>query len=125
MLYTNGDIVSNIGSRLKICATTASNGIVGIWNDATIFGVQFHPEMSATENGRKMLQNFIEISKLEPNYSIQRRRESLIRRVREDIGDSKVLVMCSGGTRSLVTAGLLLEALRKDQVHLVHFRTGK
>lgn len=46
VLLTHGDSITDVGSRLKICAVSASQVIAGIWNGESIFGVQFHPEVS-------------------------------------------------------------------------------
>lgn len=48
VLLTHGDSITDVGSRLKLCAISSSQVIAGIWNEETVFGVQFHPEVRSS-----------------------------------------------------------------------------
>ena len=69
-----------------------------IWNtELKMYGVQFHPEVDLTEQGMKMMQNFLyNVAGCKPNYSLTSRKESCIQYIRDTVGKHKVLVrMCS------------------------------
>ena len=80
--------------KFKICATSSSDIIAGIFNEqARIYGVQFHPEVDLTLQGKKILSNFlIDIARLTPSYTMICRKDECIRFIREKVGSSKVLV---------------------------------
>lgn len=94
VLLTHGDSIDQICDNFRICATSSSNIISGIYNEqARIYGVQFHPEVDLTVNGSKMLSNFLlEIARITPSYTLTNRKEECIRYIRETVGNSKVLV---------------------------------
>lgn len=100
--------------------------MAGIWSEKLrIYGVQFHPEVDITVNGQKMLYNFlVNICGFAQTYTMECRKESCIRYIREMVGSSKVLLLVSGGVDSTVCAALLKCALSADQVHAVHIDNG-
>jgi GMP synthase (glutamine-hydrolysing) len=85
--------------KFKVCATSSTEIIAGIYNEqARIYGVQFHPEVDLTTQGKKMLANFLfEISRLTPNYTMASRKDECIRYIREKVGSNKVLVSAKEG----------------------------
>jgi GMP synthase (glutamine-hydrolysing) len=93
-LLTHGDSIDRVCEKFKICATSSSDIVAGIYNEqARIYGVQFHPEVDLTVQGKKMLSNFLfEIARLQPNFTIVSRKDDCIRYIRESVGMSKVLV---------------------------------
>lgn len=94
VLLTHGDSIEQVCDKFKICATSSSDIIAGIYNEqARIYGVQFHPEVDLTLQGSKMLSNFLfEIARLQPNYTMASRKDECIRYIREKVGNNKVLV---------------------------------
>lgn len=94
MLLTHGDSIDRVCDKFKICATSSTDIIAGIFNEqARIYGVQFHPEVDLTVQGKKMLSNFLlEIARLTPSFTISCRKEECIRYIREKVGNNKVLV---------------------------------
>ena len=94
MLLTHGDSIERVCDKFKICATSSSDIIAGIYNEqARIYGVQFHPEVDLTLEGQKILSKFLfEVSRLTPGYTITCRKEECIRYIREKVGNNKVLV---------------------------------
>lgn len=60
-----------------------------------------------------------------PNFTMECRKESCMKYIRDIIGTSKVLVLVSGGVDSTVCAALLTRALNPDQIHAVHIDNGK
>ena len=58
-----------------------------------LYGVQFHPEVDLSENGKEMMQNFLfRIAGLSGTYTITSRQDSCIAEIKEKVGSSKVLV---------------------------------
>ena len=94
VLLTHGDSIERVCEKFKICATSSSDIVAGIYNEqARIYGVQFHPEVDLTTQGKKMFANFLfEIARLTPGYTMAGRKEECIRYIREKVGSNKVLV---------------------------------
>ena len=80
-----------------------------------IFGVQFHPEVTHTVYGKRILSNFIfKICGCEPSWQMDEFAESSISYYRETMKGKKVLLALSGGVDSSVAALLLHQAIGKD-----------
>ncbi|ACK42817.1 MULTISPECIES: glutamine-hydrolyzing GMP synthase [Dictyoglomus] len=76
------------------------------------FAVQFHPEVSHTEKGRLIIENFaFKICKAEKNWNLDRFVEEKIEEIREQVGENKVLLAVSGGVDSTTLAVLLQRAI--------------
>lgn len=72
-----------------------------------------------------MLQNFlVDVAGMAPSFTIECRKESCIKYIRETVGTSKVLVLVSGGVDSTVCAALLTRAVSADQIFAVHIDNG-
>lgn len=90
-----------------------------------IFGVQFHPEVDLTVNGKQMLDNFLhKICGLHGNYLLEDRIQTAIEKIREKVKDEKILVLVSGGVDSAVSAALLVKALNPENVYAIHIDHG-
>jgi GMP synthase (glutamine-hydrolysing) len=94
VLLTHGDSVERVCDKFKICATSSSDIVAGIFNEQSrIYGVQFHPEVDLTLQGKKILSNFLfEISRLTPTFTMNSRRDECVRYIQEKVGSNKVLV---------------------------------
>eukprot|EP00493_Phyllostaurus_siculus_P004368 UN04389 len=89
------------------------------------YGVQFHPEVDLTVNGKDMLANFLfKIAGCSPSFTIEDRESKAIAEIRETVGSKKVLCLVSGGVDSSVCAALLRKALPTDQILAVHIDHG-
>jgi len=78
------------------------------------FGVQFHPEVAHTPEGPKILKNFLfRICGCEPSWTMSSFVRRTIKKLREDVGDDRVICGLSGGVDSSVTAVLLHRAIGK------------
>jgi GMP synthase (glutamine-hydrolysing) len=76
------------------------------------YGVQFHPEVTHTPRGEKIFHNFLyDICKCSGNWTMGNFVEENVRRVREQVGDGKVICGLSGGVDSSVVAALLHKAI--------------
>lgn len=125
VLMSHGDSVQEVPAGFHVAARSAS-AVAAIEDPARkIYGVQFHPEVDLTENGQRILENFItDIAGLVRNYRLEDRIETAIADIRRQVGANPVMALVSGGVDSAVTAALLLKALPHDQVHALHVDTG-
>lgn len=124
-LLTHGDSVSSVPS----CFTTVSKVdkiVMGVAKeDSKIYGLQFHPEVDLTTNGRVMLRNFLyDVAGIKPTYTIANREEECVKYIRNTVGVKKVVMLISGGVDSAVAAALLSRALPADQIIGVHVDHG-
>ena len=92
-LLTHGDSIGKLADCFRVNAKS-ENFITGIANDKmNLYGVQFHPEVDLTPNGKVMLHNFLfGIAGLTGNYTIQGREAECIQYIRDTVGSNKVLV---------------------------------
>ncbi|KAL1122107.1 hypothetical protein AAG570_003513 [Ranatra chinensis] len=125
VLLTHGDSIEKVADSFKVVAQS-SNFIVGIANDKLrLYGLQFHPEVDLTPNGKAMLHSFLfEVSGVTGNYTLQSRELECIKYIQETVGRNKVILLVSGGVDSTVCAALLHKALPKEQVIAVHIDNG-
>jgi GMP synthase (glutamine-hydrolysing) len=80
--------------------------------DGRVFGLQFHPEVSHTDDGTKVLRNFVfRICKARKNWSMKSFVESSVEKIRQEVGQSPVVCALSGGVDSSVTASLVSQAV--------------
>jgi len=88
------------------------------------FGVQFHPEVHHTPNGEKLLKHFVvEICGVRPNWTPASIIEDSVARIRNQVGNERVLAAVSGGVDSSVAAALVHKAIG-DQLVAVFVDTG-
>jgi len=94
-------------------AKTANSPVCAISDDERrIYAIQFHPEVSHTPMGRRLLANFLfNICNLTPSWSMSSFLDESISRIREQVGDERVLCALSGGVDSSVVAALLHKAV--------------
>ncbi len=84
------------------------------------FGVQFHPEVIHTEEGQKLLANFLfEIARLKPDWTMESFVEKEVREIRAQVGSGRVICGLSGGIDSLVTALLVHKAIGDNLICVV------
>ena len=77
-----------------------------------IYGIQFHAEVTHTQNGQKMFENFLkQICRLRCDYSAANLKDELITAIRKQVGDSRVIGALSGGVDSSVASVLVHEAI--------------
>ncbi|XP_072382797.1 GMP synthase [glutamine-hydrolyzing] [Diabrotica undecimpunctata] len=125
VLLTHGDAIDKIAENFKPIAQSSSF-CAGICNEKLqLYGVQFHPEVDLTANGKTMLKNFLfDIAGLTGNYTMDGRESECVRYIKETVGNNKVLLLLSGGVDSTVCAALLHKALNPAQIIAIHIDNG-
>ncbi len=110
---SHGDKVSQLPDGFKITASSESCEIAAFENlDKKLFGLQFHPEVVHTENGNKLLANFLfDICHLEKNWSMESYIEEQVVEMRKIVGENNVIIGVSGGVDSTVSAILLHKSI--------------
>ena len=122
---SHGDKVTEIPAGFHILASTPSCPITAMGDDARgYYGVQFHPEVTHTRQGGRILSRFIlEICGCEALWTPSNIVEDAIAQVRAQVGDANVLLGLSGGVDSSVVAALLHKAIG-DQLTCVFVDNG-
>jgi GMP synthase (glutamine-hydrolysing) len=125
VLLTHGDCIERVADTFRLVATS-NNFIVGIANDKLrLYGLQFHPEVDLTTNGKEMLKSFLfNVAEISGTFTLADREAECIKYIKNAVGKKKVLCLLSGGVDSTVCAVLLHKALQKDQVIAIHIDNG-
>ena len=113
---SHADQVSKMPKDFKIIASSKNSKLTIIENyRKNFFGVQFHPEVTHTNKGKLLLKNFLFlICKIKKNWSSKDQKLRLIRDIKNQVGDNKVICGLSGGVDSSVVAQLLNIAIGKN-----------
>jgi len=122
---SHADQVSKLPKNFKLVASSENSKFAIIENDfKKFYGVQFHPEVTHTENGKKLIKNFIFlICKIKRNWSSKDQKIKLINEVKYQVGENKVICALSGGVDSSVVAQLLNKAIGK-KLYCIFVNTG-
>ena len=112
---SHADQVSKMPKNFKVIASSKNSKLTIIENiKDNFYGVQFHPEVTHTNNGKILLRNFIFlICKIKRNWSSKDQKLKLIKEIKEQVGNDKVICGLSGGVDSSVVAQLLSKAIGK------------
>ncbi len=112
---SHADQVSKLPKNFKVIASSNNSKFAIIENKKkNFYGVQFHPEVTHTENGKKLIKNFVFlICKIKKNWSPKDQKIKLIKEVKKIAGKNKVICALSGGVDSSVVAQLLNKAIGK------------
>jgi GMP synthase (glutamine-hydrolysing) len=115
---SHGDKITSLPDDFKVTGRT-QNSEVGVIESAKrkIFGVQFHPEVVHTKEGKTLLSNFLfRAAKLEADWNMGNFIKNEIANIRETVGDEKVILGLSGGVDSTVLSLLLHKAIGKKSI---------
>lgn len=107
------DYISQIAPGFEITATTPDCPVAACENTAqNLYAIQFHPEVLHTQEGTKMLSNFVlNVCGCQGDWRMDSFVEEQIKAIREKVGHGKVLCALSGGVDSSVAAVLLSKAI--------------
>jgi GMP synthase (glutamine-hydrolysing) len=122
---SHGDHVSELPETCKITASSDSIKIASFESsNQKFFGVQFHPEVTHTTNGLKMIVKFISVCTKNRNWNPQNFKELLIQQIKDEAKGRKLVLLLSGGVDSLVALELCIQAVGNKNVFSIHVDTG-
>ena len=112
------DAVIKLPKNFKAVAFTKSSRLTIIENSKEkIYGVQFHPEVSHTDNGKQIFKNFLFlICKIKRKWNVVLQQKRIIQEVKEKVQNHKVICALSGGVDSSVVALLVNKAIKKNLI---------
>ncbi len=110
---SHGDKVTALPPGFKLMASTPSCPIAGMADESRgYYGVQFHPEVTHTLQGRAMLERFVlGICAARADWIMRDHVGEAVARIREQVGDEEVILGLSGGVDSSVAAALIHRAI--------------
>ncbi|MEO5686923.1 MAG: glutamine-hydrolyzing GMP synthase [Burkholderiaceae bacterium] len=110
---SHGDKVTKLPPGFSLMASTGNCPIAGMADEARgYYGVQFHPEVTHTVQGRQLLNRFVlDIAGAKPDWIMTDHVEKAVQRIREQVGDEEVILGLSGGVDSSVAAALIHRAI--------------
>ncbi len=112
------DAVVKLPKKFKVIASTKDSKFTIIENSRNkIYGVQFHPEVTHTKNGKQLFKNFLfSICKIKKSWNVLSQKKRLITEIKNSVKDDKVICALSGGVDSSVVALLINEAIKKNLI---------
>jgi GMP synthase (glutamine-hydrolysing) len=113
---SHGDTITQLPTGAKLLASTSAvkNAGFGFDNERT-YGIQFHPEVTHSTDGVKILENFVvKICGCDQSYTPSSFVETSVAELKEQLGNDKVVLGLSGGVDSSVAALLIHRAIGKN-----------
>jgi GMP synthase (glutamine-hydrolysing) len=110
---SHGDSVEQAPEGFEVLASTSGAPVAAFEDtERRMAGVQFHPEVIHTAHGQRMLEHFLwDIAGCEPTWTMAGIIDDQVARIREQVGDSRVICGLSGGVDSAVAAALVQRAV--------------
>ncbi len=128
-IYTwmsHGDCVKKVPSDFEVIANSENGNVAIICNEEKkIYGIQFHPEVTNTDNGDQLLLNFInKVACIEKNWTMGNLIEIKLNSIKETIRDDSIIIAAvSGGVDSTVAA-VLMNKIVGDRLKCIFIDTG-
>lgn len=122
---SHGDRVGTLPINFEVIAKTVNAPIAAMANlDKQFYGLQFHPEVTHTQHGKEILENFVVgICNCQTKWTPANIIQDSIEKIKQQVGDDDVLVGLSGGVDSAVTAALIHKAIG-DKLTCIFVDTG-
>jgi GMP synthase (glutamine-hydrolysing) len=121
---SHGDRIEAMPPGFQSLAYTENSPVAVMGNGSNTFGLQFHPEVVHTPEGKKLLKNFAyRICGCQGNWTMGNFVNESVERIREQVGDGKIISALSGGVDSAVAATLIHRAVG-DQLTCIFVNNG-
>lgn len=121
---SHGDAVEKLPAGFELYGFTRDCKIAAMGN-GEYFGLQFHPEVTHTVNGNKILENFVfQICQCQQDWDMHRFYEQREQEIKQKVGNKNVFLLVSGGVDSAVCFALLTKVLGKERVYGLHIDNG-
>ena len=122
---SHGDYVSQVPDGFRITGTSTHSPVCAVENsEKKVYGLQFHPEVAHTFEGKKILHNFLfSVCKCKGDWTPAHFIDEKISEIKELVENNHVLCALSGGVDSTVAAVLVQKAIG-EQLTCVHIDTG-
>jgi len=122
---SHGDSVETLPPGFIASGVTANCETAVIENrEKSLFGVQFHPEVIHTKQGKRILSNFLfDLAALQPDWTMESFIDNKVQEIQHQVGSGKVVCGLSGGVDSLVTSLLVHRAVKKN-LHCIFVNNG-
>ncbi|MCJ7680645.1 MAG: glutamine-hydrolyzing GMP synthase, partial [Candidatus Aminicenantes bacterium] len=122
---SHGDKARRIPPGFRVTGTTKNCKTAVIEAPGkNLFGIQFHPEVIHTKQGKKILSNFLfKLAGIKPNWNMESFIDRKTREIQRQVGDRMIVCGLSGGVDSLVTS-LLLHRAVKDNLYCIFVDNG-
>jgi len=113
---SHGDSISHLPEGFKVTASTENTKIAAVENShKKFYGLQFHPEVIHTPEGKRILKNFLfRACQCKKTWTMKSFINKAIDEIKRDVGEKKVILGLSGGVDSSVAAALLNKAVGKQ-----------
>ena len=113
---SHGDSVKDPPAGFRITAFTDNTPVAAMADDRRrLYGLQFHPEVLHTANGKQMIKNFVvDVCKSPRNWNMRFFAKKSVAEIKDAVGDAKVVLGLSGGVDSSVAAVLIHKAVGKN-----------
>ena len=110
---SHGDEVTRVPDGFKVIASNAATPIAGMADETRrLYGLQFHPEVTHTLQGKAILERFVRsVCELDANWTMPAYVDKAVGRIRSEVGDDEVILGLSGGVDSSVAAALIHRAI--------------
>ncbi len=122
---SHGDYLTGLPKEFKIIGKSEHSPICAIANDKKkIYGVQFHPEVNHTQEGTKILSNFVhKICGCASDWTPGNFIKKSVKQIKNTVGDAKAICALSGGVDSTVAAVLVKKSIGQN-LTCIHIDTG-
>lgn len=121
---SHGDSIEQMPPGFKAIAHTENTPLAAITDGKNLYGIQFHPEVVHTPQGKEIIKNFaLNVCKCKGNWTIGNYIEESITSIKSQVGGGKVISALSGGVDSAVVATLIHKAIG-NQLTCIYVNNG-